>query len=99
LINWEWNKIFYEFLSFRLLIIIPPLFHAQGYFCDGMCQNAIIEVLSQDTTQNGIQEPPFLGIGVTNLSPTKLWVTLCVLEPYFFRKIALSITIYYYPMT
>jgi hypothetical protein len=85
LINWEWNKIFCEFLSFGLLIIIPPSFHAQGYICDGTCQNAILEVLSQDTTQNGIQEP-FLGIGVTNPSPTKFLVTLCVLEPYFLGK-------------
>jgi hypothetical protein len=51
----------------------------QGYFCDGTCQNAVPEVPSQEEgNQNGVPEP-YLGIDLTNISPslTKFWVTMC----------------------
>jgi hypothetical protein len=38
----------------------------QGYFCDGMRWNAIVEIISQkDATRNGVLESSFLGIGIT----------------------------------
>jgi hypothetical protein len=41
--------------------------HNQGYLCDGTCQNAVLELLShKDASQNGIPEPLFPGIGITN---------------------------------
>jgi hypothetical protein len=37
--------------------------HNQGYFCDGMHQNAVPEVLSQkNASQNSIPEPFFLAL-------------------------------------
>jgi hypothetical protein len=54
-----------------------------GVFCDGMCSNAVLEVLSQkDASWSGVPEHFFWGggvIGVTNTthtSPAEFWVTL-----------------------
>jgi hypothetical protein len=67
----------------------------QGYFSDGMCQNAIPEVLSQkDTSRNGMLELFFPSIDITNTSPssTEFWVTMYSGHT-FFRKIALTASI------
>jgi hypothetical protein len=50
-----------------------------------MHQNAILEVLSQkDAGHNGVPEPSFPGIDITNtsLSLNEFWVTVCS-ETYF----------------
>jgi hypothetical protein len=62
-----------------------------------MCQNAVLEVLSQkDGSRNGILDI-YPGIGITSTTPlTKLWVTSCVLELFFLRKKALCKTEYIY---
>jgi hypothetical protein len=62
--------------------------HKQGYFCDGMCHNAIPEVLSQkDTSLNGVPEPFFLGIDISDMfpSPTEFWITV-LSRTYFLYK-------------
>jgi hypothetical protein len=57
-----------------------------GVFCDGTRRNAVPEVLSQkDANPNGVPEPSFPGIGITNtpsLRPN--FVSLCVPKPTFF---------------
>jgi hypothetical protein len=46
---------------------------SQGYFCDRICQNDVLEVLSQkDASWNGILEPLFPGIGLTNTTSLQL---------------------------
>jgi hypothetical protein len=50
---------------------------SQGYVCDRMLWNAVMEVLSQkDTSLNGVAERFFPGIDISNTSPslTKFWV-------------------------
>jgi hypothetical protein len=43
----------------------------QWYFCDETCWNAIPEVLSEKgTSWNGIPEPQFSGIDITNTCPS-----------------------------
>jgi hypothetical protein len=56
-----------------------------------MCQNAVPEVLFQkDSSQNSVPEPVFSGFDITPppLQPN-FWAIVCILEPVFFRKIAL----------
>jgi hypothetical protein len=56
------------------VVQLIQLYHdRQGYFCD-TTQNAVPEVLSQnDTGQNGIPEPLFAGINITNTSLTTMF--------------------------
>jgi hypothetical protein len=43
----------------------------QGYFCDGKCQNTILEVLSQkDASWKGVPECFLFGIDITNTCPS-----------------------------
>jgi hypothetical protein len=61
--------------------------HKQGYFCGGMCHNTIPEVLSQDTSLNGVPEPFFLGSDISDTfpSPTKFLITV-LSRTYFLYK-------------
>jgi hypothetical protein len=63
--------------------------------CDGTRHKDVLEGLQKCASQNGAPEPLFPRNNVTNTfsSPTKFWVTLCIPEPIFFRKIALIICI------
>jgi hypothetical protein len=57
----------------------------QGYFCDGMCQNAVPKVLSRkDTSWNDVPEPFSPGSGITTPSSRR------ILGHYAFRNLFLK---------
>jgi hypothetical protein len=71
------------------------MWYNQGYFCDRTLQHAVPEFLyKKSTSWNGVPQPlsPGIDISNTSLSLTECWVTLCIPERIFFRKIALGIT-------
>jgi hypothetical protein len=88
---------FYPFTA-NLNLLSGHASYIQEYFYDRMFQNAILEVLSQDTSQNGITEPFLPGIGVTsNLLHQILGHSLC--SGTFFKRKCIYIYIYIYIYT
>jgi hypothetical protein len=56
---WTWaeENLHWIIIHFRLSGYVIFLGYIQGYFCDGMYWNAILEVLSQtDRSQNGVPD-------------------------------------------
>jgi hypothetical protein len=80
----------FVFVSWIYFITLyHPLYLYTGVF---LCQNAVPEVLSQKDASWSSVPDPF--IPVIDITPPPLWPnfeSLCILEPIFFREVALLI--------
>jgi hypothetical protein len=65
------------------------MYKKTGVFCDGIFWKCVPEVLSRKNANRNLFFPV---IDITNTSPSlgEFWVTICVLEPTFFRNIELT---------